>query len=111
MMCQPHFRLLSQRKTKKKKKQKVLAFTSWEISPIYRAWFANIPLILGIESINFRDKIRFSLSRIDIPKNKGLETRKPVDEYLFGVFSAFVCLSIMNFPYAVGWPALLYAYP
>ena len=31
--------------------------TSWEIFPIYRAWFANIPVILGIKSLDFGDKI------------------------------------------------------
>ena len=31
--------------------------TSKEIFPIYRAWLANLPLILGIKSLNFRGKI------------------------------------------------------
>ena len=31
--------------------------TSWEIFSIYRAWFTNLPLILGIRSLNFRNKI------------------------------------------------------
>ena len=30
--------------------------TSWEIFPIYRAWFANLLVILGIKSLNFEDK-------------------------------------------------------
>ena len=92
-----------------KKKLRVLgkmfkSITSWEISPIYKAWFANLPLILGIKSLNFRDKICSSLSRIDIPKTKGFGNWDPADKYLFCVFFAFVCLSITNFPYAVGWP-------
>ena len=45
--------------------------TSWEIFPIYRAWFVNLPLILGIKSLNFRDKISSFLLRINLMRNKG----------------------------------------
>ena len=47
------------------------ALTLWENSLIYRAWFANLSLILGIKSLNFSNKICSSLSMINIPKNKG----------------------------------------
>ena len=67
----------------KKMKQRVHivhnCLASREISPIYRAWFVNLPLILGIKSLNFRDKICSSLSRINLPRNKGFgnkETRR-----------------------------------
>ena len=38
---------------------------------IYRAWFINLPLNLGIKSLNFRDKISFFLLRINLSRNKG----------------------------------------
>ena len=47
------------------------ALTSREIFRIYRAWFVNLPLILGIKSFNFRDKFFSSISRINLSRNKG----------------------------------------
>ena len=75
-----------------------LTFTSWGIFPIYKAWFTNLPLILGIESLNFRDKISFSYMGLIFRGIRDLETEKSVDKYLFSVFSSFIRLSITNFP-------------
>ena len=58
-----------------------------------------------MKSLNFRDEIFSLLSRINLPINKNLKTRKFADKYLFYVFFAFIYLSITNFPYAVEWPA------
>ena len=71
--------------------------TSREIFQIYRAWFANILLILGIKSLHPYPGSTFEEIR-------DLEIEKPVDKYLFCIFFAFVCFSITNFSYAVGWP-------
>ena len=49
------------------------ALTSWEIFPIYRAWFVNLSLILGIKYLNFRDKISSFILRINLLRNKGFE--------------------------------------
>ena len=73
------------------------SITSGEIFMIYRVWFVNLPLILGIKSLNFKDKIFSSLSRINLQINKDLETGKLADKSLCCVFSAFACLSITNF--------------
>ena len=70
--------------------------TSREIFLIYRAWFANLLLILGIKSLPPYQGSTFEEIR-------DLETEKLVDKYLFCIFFAFVCLSISNFSYAVRW--------
>ena len=75
-----------------------LSLTSWGIFPIYRAWFSNLCLILGIKYV-------FPYQGLTFREIRDLETRSSVDKYLFCVFSAFICLSITNFPYAVGWLA------
>ena len=49
------------------------ALTSWEIFPIYRAWFVNLSLIFGIKYLNFRDKISSFILRINLLRNKGFE--------------------------------------
>ena len=72
-------------------------FTSWGIFPIYRAWFPNLLLILGIKYV-------FPYQALSILEIRDLETRSSAYKYLFCVFSAFICLSITNFPYAVAWP-------
>ena len=51
-------------------------FTTWEIFPIYRAWFTNLLLSLEKKSLNFRDKIFSFLSRINLPRNKGFRNRE-----------------------------------
>ena len=40
-------------------------------SPIYKTWFVNLPLILRIKSLNFRDKINSFKSMINLSRNKG----------------------------------------
>ena len=81
-----------------KKKQKVhivgiaLTFTSWGI-------------LLGAVHkylLNFRDKISFFYQELIFREIRDLEIGKSTDKYLFYVFSAFIYLSITNFPYAVG---------
>ena len=47
------------------------ALASSEIFLIYRAWFVNLSLILGIKYLNFRDKISSFLLRINLMRNKG----------------------------------------
>ena len=90
-----------------KKKKRVLvvgpSLTSREIFLIYRAWFTNLPLIsvlnlliLGIKYVILYQGLIF--------QEMDLETRKLADKYLFYVFSTFVCLSITNFLYSIGWP-------
>ena len=81
-----------------------LTFTSWGIFLIYKAQFTNLLLILGIKSLNFRDKISFSYHGLIFREIRDLETGKFVDKYLFCVFSAFIRLSLTNFPYAISWP-------
>ena len=71
--------------------------TSWEIFSIYRVWFPNLSLILGIKSlIHYQGLIFLEIRDMKIGKS--------IDKYLFYVFSAFICLFITNFPYAIGWP-------
>ena len=78
--------------------------TTWEILPIYRAWFTNLLLILSIKSLNFRDKTSSSpYQGLIFREIKDLETGKFVDKYIFYVFSVFMYLSITNFLYAVRW--------
>ena len=50
--------------------KKKIEITSREIFPIYRTWFLNLSLILGIKSLNFRDRICSSLPRINLPRKK-----------------------------------------
>ena len=69
--------------------------TSREIFLIYKAWFANLLLILGIKSLTPYQRSTFQEIR-------DLGTEKLADKYLFCIFSAFVCLSITNFSYVVG---------
>ena len=72
-----------------------LPFTSWVIFPIYRALFPNLRLILGIKYV-------FPYQGLSFQEIRDLETGSSTDKYLFCVFSAFICLSITNFPYVVG---------
>ena len=57
--------------------EEVESLQSWncltlqEIFSIYRVWFTNLLLILGIKSLNFMDKTSSSLSRINLQRNKG----------------------------------------
>ena len=85
-----------------KKKKRIFSLfespTLWEIFLIYRAWFANLPLILGIKSLIPYQGLTFREIR-------DLKTGESVDKYLFCVFSPFIYLSITDFPYAVGWLA------
>ena len=55
-------------------------------------------LILGIKYV-------LPYKGLIFQKIRDLETGNPTDKYLFCVFSTFVCLAIMNFPYEVGWSA------
>ena len=58
--------------------------TTWEILPIYRAWFTNLLLILSIKSLNFRDKTSSSpYQGLIFREIKDLETTKFVDKYIF----------------------------
>ena len=73
-------------------------FTTWEIFPIYRAWFTNLILILGIKSL-------IPYQRLIFREIRGLETRKSTDKYIFFFFSAFMYSSITNYSYTIGWSA------
>ena len=56
--------------------------------------------------LNYRKKKKlFPYQGLIFREIRDLETGKSIDKYLFCVFFAFICLSITNFPYAVGWLA------
>ena len=74
------------------------SLTFWEIFLIYRVWFANLYLILGIKSLLPYQGLIFR-------ETKDLEIGISADKYLFCVLSAFIYLFITNFSYEVGWPA------
>ena len=48
-----------------------LTYLVGDLPNFYRVWFTNLLLFLGIKSLTFRDKISSSLSRINLPRNKG----------------------------------------
>ena len=73
MVCRPHSPMIKSTKDEKEEAESSHhwnPFTTWEIFPIYRARFMNLLLIVGIKSLNVMDKISYSLSRINLPKNK-----------------------------------------
>ena len=56
--------------------------------------------------LDFRDKIYFSLPMLIFREIRDLGTWSFTDKYIFCVFSVFICLSITNFSYAVGWAVM-----
>ena len=73
MVCRPHSPMIKLAKDEKEEAEsshRWNPFTTWEIFPIYKAWFMNLLLIVGIKFLNFRDKISSSLSMINLPRNK-----------------------------------------
>ena len=60
--------------------------------------FTNPPLILGIKSLDFRDKIFFSYQRLIYREIRDLETEKSDDKYFFCVFLALHTLINNDLP-------------
>ena len=100
-MCLPRSPMIKSAKDREEDAESspnsIFFFTTWEVLPIYRAWFTNLLLILGIKSLIPYQGLLFREIR-------DLETGKFADKHLFCIFSTSTYLSIKNFPYAVGWP-------